>query len=97
MITNGVVEHSTKNSKPQEFSDLRVWDSVPGANPHPSYIRNLIIQTILVIQLLYILTRTLIPFNLSGLEIDTPEECIMKLYASQIKPFIFIFLHFNRV
>ena len=97
MITNGVVEHSTKNSKPQDFSDVMVWDSVPGYTPHPSYIRNLIIQTVLVIQLVYIFTMTLVPFNLSGLEIDTPEECIMKLYATQIKLFTFEFLNFNRV
>ena len=47
---NGVVEYSTKNSEPAEFSDVLVYASDPWHPAHPSRIRALTILTIMVLQ-----------------------------------------------
>ena len=47
---DGVVQHSTKNSDPAEFSDVLVYASDPWHPAHPSHIRALTIQTIMVLE-----------------------------------------------
>ena len=47
---DGVVEHSVKNSDPEEFSDVSVYASDPWNLHQPSHIRALTIQTIMVME-----------------------------------------------
>ena len=49
MTIDGVVEHSTKNSDPEEFSEVAVYASDPWNLHQPSHIRALTIQTIMVL------------------------------------------------
>ena len=70
---DGVVQHSTKNLDPAEFSDVLVYASDPWHPAHPSHIRALTIQTILVFnrtQILYFHA-----FSVAGLETrESPQN-----------------------
>ena len=55
---DGVVEHSVKNSDPEEFSDVSVYASDPWNLHQPSHIRALTIQTIIVMESLFFYTFT---------------------------------------